>query len=356
LLLFFRATDTLKKNDTTMKAAVFTGEPGVQLRDVPAPEICHEEALMKVHSVGVCGSDLFICSGKNPRVKPPVIPGHEVVGEILEIRTESETALGLNDRVAVVPNISCGTCSPCQRGLRHLCTSLKVLGAQADGGYAEYMKVPLSNLLRLPEKLAFDKAVLAEPLAVAVHAVRRAHIDVADRAVVIGAGPIGLLVAQVARLSGCASVIVVDLAQSRLQLAREFGFETILASQINPVDEIRAMTDGVGVDIVFECVGHPSTIPQLTAITKERGQIVVVGLFKELAPTDWFQVQRKEQDLTGAWMYHADDFARALTLLGQGNVDPGRLISHTFPLKQAQEAMNLVRDAKNSMKVVLSNF
>ena len=337
-----------------MKAAVFTGEPGVQFCEVPKPEISRDEALIQVHSVGICGGDLFICSGKNPRVKPPVIPGHEVVGEIREIQTNTDTALEVGDRVAVVPNVSCGTCSPCQRGLRHLCSALQVLGAQTDGGYAEYMKVPVSNLLRIPNKLTFETAVLAEPVAVAVHAVRCAQVDIGDRAVVIGAGPIGLLVAQVARLAGCISVVVVDLQETRLRTAQQLGFETILASQVNPVDAVQAMTDGAGMDVVFECVGHPSTIPQLTVMAKEQGQIVVVGLFKELASIDWFQVQRKEQRLTGAWMYHTGDFVRALTLLEETGLAAERLISHTFPIEEAQEALNTAQNGKDSMKVVLT--
>jgi (R,R)-butanediol dehydrogenase/meso-butanediol dehydrogenase/diacetyl reductase len=186
-----------------MKAAVFDGHCGVRIVGCPIPEIGINEALIKVKYVGICGSDITLYMGKNHRAKIPVIPGHEFVGDIVDIKDKASTGFTIGNRVAVIPTLTCNSCELCKTGRRHLCKAIHFIGIQTDGGFAEYAKVPVANLIHIPAGMVFEKAVLVEPVAVASHAIRLARLEVGDFAVIIGAGPIGLLVAMLARYSGC---------------------------------------------------------------------------------------------------------------------------------------------------------
>ena len=336
-----------------MKAAIFDGQCGVQIIDRPLPEIGMAEALIKVKYVGICGSDITIYTGKNPRAKVPLIPGHEIVGEIVKISEVKDGNFKVGDRIAVLPTLTCGSCELCNNGKRHLCKSLHFIGIQTDGGYAEHVKVPVSNLYHLPDGLPFEKAVLVEPLAVAIHAARLAKIEVGDEALIMGAGPIGLLVAMVARLSGCFKVIVSEVSPSRIKLARSLGFETVDASGEDASEKLLSYTNGRGFDLIFECVGHPSTVNQLIELGRPEAQLIVVGAFKEPPAFDLFRMSRKEQRLVAAWTYTKDDFSTAIKYLSESDTPFERVISHFIALDQARQAMEMVMNAKESMKVVL---
>ena len=338
-----------------MRAARFEGSPGVRAVETLVPEIGPGEALVRVNRVGICGSDLHITSGKNPRVKAPVIPGHEIVGQIAELAETGETPFHFQtgDRVAIFPVDSCMRCPSCLAGEYQLCRSLRIIGAQRDGGYAEYVAVPVRNLVPLPEDLAWDRAVLVEPLAVAVHAVRMSRPETGDAAVVIGAGPIGMLVAQVARHTGCSPLIMSEVSKTRIELAGTLGFECLDGSAPDFVERVLARTEDQGAERVFECVGHPATLEHIIRIGRTRARIVIVGVFKEPAPLDLFALSKKEQNLTATWMYSFDDFKRAVRLLSEEAVHTDGLVSHVLPLKDAQHGLDLVRGAAGSMKVVL---
>jgi 2-desacetyl-2-hydroxyethyl bacteriochlorophyllide A dehydrogenase len=335
-----------------MKAAVFDGRSGVRIVDRPIPEVGRNEALVKVKYVGICGSDLTIYLGKNPRAKIPVTPGHEIVGEIVALKGASAAPLAVGDRVAVVPTLTCGSCELCRTGRRHLCKAIHFIGIQTEGGFAEYVKVPVDNLLRLPEGLSFEKAVLVEPVAVAIHAIRLARVEAGDFAVVVGAGPIGLLVAMLARHSGC-EVLISEISESRAQFAEELGFATVHAARADLVGRVKELTGERGADLIFECVGHPSTIDPMIEMGRPEAQFVVVGAFKEPAPIDLFRMSRKEQRVVASWTYTMDDFRRAVRFLDESAIPFERIISHFIPLDQAQEAMAMIRQADKAMKVVL---
>ncbi len=336
-----------------MRAALFNGKSEVLFVNAPKPELLTGEALIKVKYVGICGSDIAIYTGKNPRAKVPLIPGHEIVGEIIEISEVGDNDFQIGDRVAVLPTLTCGLCELCNNGKRHLCKSLHFIGIQTDGGYAEYVKTPVANLYHLPDSLPFEKAVLVEPLAVALHAARLARIEAGDRALVMGAGPIGLLEAMVARLSGCFKVIVSEVSSSRIKLAQSLGFETVDASQADSNGQLLGYTDGRGFDLIFECVGHPSTISQLIELGKPEAQLIVVGAFKEPPALDLFRMSRKEQRLVASWTYTKDDFAKAINYLNENGTPFERVISHFIELDQARQALEMVKNAKDSMKVIL---
>ncbi|NLN17162.1 MAG: alcohol dehydrogenase catalytic domain-containing protein [Firmicutes bacterium] len=331
-----------------MKAAVFTGEPGLSLQERPCPQAGPGQGLIRVRYAGICGSDLYICSGRNPRVKPPVVPGHEFVGEIVEADSPE---LKAGDRVAVEPLLACGRCSACRRGAYHVCRELRLLGVQVDGGFAEYVVAPLDRIVKLPDGLSLEHAVLTEPLAVAIHGLRQATLELGDRVVVLGGGPVGILLAQAARLAG-ARVMVSEVNPHRREVAAQMGF-TVIDGGGDPVAEVLALTDGEGADVVYEAAGAEATAAQMAQMTRIKGQIVVVGVYKDLAPVDLLQISFREQTLRGSRVYNYQDFQRAIELLAQGQIDVDRTVTHVFPLDQVQEAMAAAAGDVDGVKVVL---
>src|ERR1700686_3300011 len=213
---------------TTMLAARYLGPHRVKSQEVSVPEIGNEEALIEVEACGFCGSDINIIAGTHPRAKAPLTLGHELSGRIVEIQTiEGELAIG--DRVTTYPLISCGHCHACTHGHPHVCKNLKLYGFDVDGGMAQYVKLPVSSLIKLPGGMSARIGALIEPLAVAVHGVARANLDQVEFAVVLGAGPIGLLTALVAQARGIPQVIISDVLTSRKEFAESLGLRAVEA-------------------------------------------------------------------------------------------------------------------------------
>lgn len=338
-----------------VKAAVFRGGYyDVCIEDVPEPVPGPGEAVIRVEYAGICGSDLTVCEGGFRRVRPPVILGHEFSGRVEEVHDGCAVGLSKGTPVVVEPLLSCGECYACRSGFAHVCKQLRLIGIDVDGAFAPYVKVLLQKVYRVPDTLPLDQAALVEPLAVAVHVVRRSKLKVGDSVIVFGAGPIGVLVAQVARVSGASRVIVVEISEFRLSLAQRLGFATVDAS--DPAEATRIiddLTQAEGGDVVFEVTGATSVASQLVRHTRIRGQIVIVGVFKDLAAVDMQGVALKELSVIGSRVYEAFDFARAIDLLSQGKVDVSPLISHVLPVVETARALEVARQARESMKVLL---
>ncbi len=328
-----------------MKAVVFEGHSQLHVAEEPAPSAGPGEAIVRVAYSGVCGSDLTLFAGKNPRAKLPVIPGHELSGEVVSVGDALEPSgrgIGPGSRVAILPTLSCGTCDLCRRNLRHLCRSLRFLGIQTNGGMAELVKAPVANLYPVADTLSYEVAALAEPLAVAVHGTRRARVDIGDSVLVIGAGPIGLMVALTATIAGCSRVVVTEVAEQRIRAARALGLETCEIRRDEPISELVARLGGDNAEVVFECTGHPSATIQMIEAGQFAGQVVIVGAFKEPTPVDLFRLSRKELWVTGSFAYTADDFARAIELLTRYGDRFEPLITHVLPLEQTKSAVEMM--------------
>ncbi|RYD04762.1 hypothetical protein N752_12620 [Desulforamulus aquiferis] len=287
-----------------MKAAVYLGKEEIGLKEVERPSLNPDEVLIRIHSAGICGSDLGIYSGKHPRAKAPLIMGHEFTGEVVESLAAD---IEVGDRVTVNPLISCGVCQPCQTGNAHVCRKLGLVGIDIDGGFAEYVKVDSSKILKLPKDLPLDIACLVEPLAVCVHAVRKSTFKVGDNVVVLGGGPIGLLTAIAARYAGASQVLLTEVNEGRCELAKSFGFTVIEAAQ-NPETEVLKLTGDVGADVVFEAAGVPATAALTTKLVKISGQIVIVGVFKEPPKIDLQAVNFRELSIIGVRVYTPKDY------------------------------------------------
>jgi (R,R)-butanediol dehydrogenase / meso-butanediol dehydrogenase / diacetyl reductase len=339
-----------------MKAAQFNGtNPGVSIVNVAKPEIGDEEALVKVLFTGICGSDPFHVSGQNPRVRNPLIPGHEFSGVIEDIKSKN-TSFQSGNRVTAFPPTSCGHCEACLSGHYQLCRPLTMIGTQLNGALAEYVVVPVPNLILLSDSLNMEHGALIEPLAVAMHGVRLSRPEIGDAALVIGGGPIGLFTAQLLRLSGCHPVIVSEISPSRRNLAEGMGFSLVDPMDRSGVEQVIHRTGSRGFDIVIECVGHPSTIESIITMGAMRSRVVIVGAFHEPAAVDIFNMSKKEQTLIPSWQYERDDFRRVAALLAANILNLEGIISHRFKLDEADKAITIVRDAGDSLKVLVQIF
>src|SRR4051812_41848631 len=335
-----------------MRALVYIGPDQLELSEMAAPAPEPGEALVRVRYAGICGTDLHLWHGEMTAVRAPVVVGHELVGEVVEDTTGQYEA---GQRVAVEPLLVCGVCRACREGASHVCRNLRVQGVHANGGAAELRATPTDRLHPIPDGISWEAAACTEPTSVAVHMVRRAGVELGDTVLVLGGGPIGFLVASVAKAAGARRVLVSEVSQSRLALCRQAGLETIDASQADPIAVIRDLTDGEGADVVVEAVGHAVTVGQMVAACRVRGRILVGGIGGAPNPVDLAAVVFKELTLVGSRVYESRDMATALQLLGSGALDVDGLVTRTVPLELAvQDGYQRLRDSRDEMKVLLA--
>ena len=275
--------------------------------------------------VGLCGTDLHIVAGQHPRARLPLVLGHEIVG----IATTGRWA---GRAVVVDPTISCGECAACARGEDHVCQRLSLIGIDRPGGLAGRLRVSEAKLHPVPESLSLPAAALAEPLAVAVHAVGRAGPCLGARVAILGAGPIGLLIAMVARASGAHAVLLVEPARVRREAAARLGFQAA-------ADPEAAGTAGRLADIVFDAAGAAAAIRDATRLARPRGVIVVAGVHGQAAAVDLRTVTFAELTLLGTRVYRPADIEVAIGLLADGVLDVTRLISRTVDLAGVPAAL-----------------
>jgi len=329
-----------------MAAFVWRGGAEVAVEEVPRPAPPEGWALVDVDFAGICGTDLHICAGEHPRAQAPLVLGHEVVGRL------RGAAGGLPDGapVAVEPLLSCGTCPPCRAGRPHVCERLRLIGIDVPGGVAEQVAVPVERLVALPEGLDARRAAFAEPLAVCVHAVRRAQVPLGEPVVVAGAGPIGLGVALCARLAGAGSVLVSEPAPARRAIAEALGFGVLDAA--DPLGDLRSRTGGVRATVAFDTAAHPAVAAQITGMTATSGRIVVVGTYGHPPAVDLQDVVFRELEAVGVRVYTRRDVETAVALLADGRVDPDPLVTSVVRLAEAPRALARLRSGEE-LKVLI---
>jgi (R,R)-butanediol dehydrogenase / meso-butanediol dehydrogenase / diacetyl reductase len=318
----------------TMLAARYLGPDRIEAEEVSLPVIGEEEVLLQVEACGFCGSDINIIAGTHPRARAPLTMGHELSGRIVEINS-SRDDFAVGERVTMYPLISCGACYACTHGNAHVCRRLRLFGFDVDGGMAEFIKLPVSSLMKLPKGMPAQIGALIEPLAVAVHGVARASLEGVNVAVVLGAGPIGLLTALVAQAQGVPHVVISDVVAWRLELGQSLGLRGVKAG-----DDLKALvmslTDGNGADIVYECAGHPSSAREMTALARSRGVIVNLSVFKNPVEVDLQAINFKEIEMVGSRVYERRDFEEAIQLAMKLPLQ--RIVSYTFPLRDVSQA------------------
>jgi (R,R)-butanediol dehydrogenase/meso-butanediol dehydrogenase/diacetyl reductase len=332
-----------------MLAARYLGPDRIEPVEVPVPGVGPGEALVRVDACGFCGSDIGIISGVHPRATFPLTVGHEFCGRVEALHTNG-SALKKGDFVTLYPLIFCGECLPCRTGNPHVCRTLRLYGFDQDGGMAEYVSVPAKSLIKLPEGMSPLVGVLIEPLAVAVHGVSRAPLDGVRTAVVIGAGPIGLLTALVARARGIEHVVISDVLPSRLKLAAELGLSAFAAGE-QLTQHVHEMTDREGADLLFECAGAPGSARDMTSLVRSRATIVNLGVFKKPVPVDMQAVNFKELTILGSRVYSRRDFDDAVQLAT--TLPLQRIVTHSFPIREVKSAFSCFEQGNGVCKVVV---
>jgi threonine dehydrogenase-like Zn-dependent dehydrogenase len=298
-----------------MKALVYTRPRRLELLDLPQPSLKPEEVLLRVRAVGVCGSDLDGFLGKSKKRIPPLVLGHEFSGEVTETgRDVSRFARG--EAAAVYPLIGCAQCRYCATHRQNLCPKRQVYGLDFHGAMAEYVAVPESCLFRVPASLSYVEAALVEPLANAIHVVRKCSVIRDQTGLVYGVGPIGLMIFLVARRFGARQLAVVDVNPNRLSVLRSLGADLVVdASQTDPLPGILDWTQGNGVDFAIDAVGCSTSRQNCLSASAPGGTIVWIGLSELGCELEALSVVTREVDIRGSYAYSQDDFAEAMALL-----------------------------------------
>ena len=329
--------------------------PGkIEFRDVPVPKVKEGQVLVKIKRIGICGSDIHVYHGKHPYTSYPVVQGHEVSGEIVKL-TDGGSNFKEGDKVTIQPQIVCGRCYSCKHGQNHICDNLKVMGFQATGMASEYFAVDLKKVLKLPENISYDHGALVEPLAVAVHALKRGGDIKRRKILILGAGPIGNLVAQAANGMGAQSVMITEISDYRINIARECGINYCLNSKTQDIGEELINTFGKDkADLILECVGINTTTEQAIANARKGTDIIVVGVFAEKATVDLGLVQDRELKLIGTLMYQEEDYRKAIELIEESKVKLDPIITEHFPFEDYLEAYKYIEEKKDKiMKVMI---
>ncbi len=337
-----------------MRQAVMTAPGSIEIRELEKPKPAKGEVLMRVRRIGVCGSDIHVYHGLHPYTSYPVVQGHEVSGTIDELGT-GVSPWKVGEKVTFMPQISCGKCYPCRNGMYHICDSLRVMGFQAPGAGQDFFAVEASKVIALPESLSLDAGAMIEPLAVAVHALRRGGGAEGKRVAVVGAGPIGNLVAQAARALGARDTLVMDKSAYRLMLAKECGAgHAADASAVELDGAIRSAFGADRADLILECVGSEATMAQAVAAARKGSTIVVVGVFGKKPVADLGLVQDRELSLVGTLMYRREDYDDAVALASSGKMALDRLVTNRFGFADYLEAYRFIEKAgERAMKVMI---
>lgn len=337
-----------------MKASRFLGNKTFAVTDLPTPHAGPGELVLRNQVCGVCGTDVHIYHGEpgSADVNPPVVLGHEYSGEVVEVG-EGVTGFAVGDHVTVDPNIYCGHCAYCQNGKKQLCPSMEAIGVTRDGGFAQYSRIPASQAFKLEPTFPWEAAAMAEPLACCLHGIDLAGIQVGDKVCVVGGGAIGLLMVQLAKLSGASQIVLSEPNEKRRQVGLQLGANTALDPTRPDAQEAFAQVLGGGANVVIECVGNVPAVKSAFQFAGKGATVLLFSVPKVDATFDLplFDVYKKELTIKGSFV-NPDTHARAVALINSGKVDFGPIITHRFPLDQLPEAIAMqMSDA--SIKVVV---
>jgi L-iditol 2-dehydrogenase len=342
-----------------MKSLLLSEYNHLEIVDLPVPALESHEVLVKVEACGICGSDVHGYDGTSGRRIPPIVMGHEAAGTIAALGSEV-TGLTEGDRVTFDSTVYCGRCEFCARGEVNLCEHRQVVGVSCGdyrrhGAFAEYVALPQHILYRLPESISFAEAAMLEAVSVALHAVRISPISEAKTALVIGAGMIGLLTMQAAKAAGCGRVLIADVDASRLKLAMEVGADVALhASGDALIADVLRLTDGRGVDVVFEAVGRNETVQAAIDCARKGGAVTMIGNIAAEVALPLQKVVTRQLRLQGSCA-SAGEYPEAIALVASGRIQVKPLITAVAALEEGPRWFERLHAREpNLMKVVLT--
>ena len=328
-----------------MKAVrlVNVGQP-LQTQEVPIPAIGDREVLVRVRAAGICHSDVHYRAGLSPVYPLPLTLGHEVAGIVEKVGAQV-TNVKTGARVCMHYNLTCGDCYYCSAGSEQFCESVRMLGHHADGGFAEYIAVPARNAFSLPEEIPFEQgATLMCASATAYHALSKARLRAGERVAVFGAGGLGQSAIQLARAFGAVDVIAVDINEEKLKLAAQHGASAVNAIKLDPVLEIRRLTNGKGADVAIEMIGLTETMRQSVQCLAVLGRAVIVGLSdRPLEIETYRELLGKEAEIIGSNDHLAQELPALIELARRRVLDTSQIVTRTVPLEAG--AINQVLDA-----------
>lgn len=335
-----------------MQAAYYEGNEKIRIGECHAVAPGPGQVQIQVSHCGICGTDLHIFHGKmDARVRMPAVLGHEMSGTIAVLGAGVE-GFRTGERVTVMPLDPCNDCPACRAGHSHICQHLKFIGIDTPGAMQGLWTVPAHTLHRLPDALSMEQGALVEPIAVACHDVRLGEVKAGEYVVVQGGGPIGILVALVAKNAG-ARVLLTEVNPFRVQLARELGLETMDPRASDLVDYVNAQTGDAGADVVFECSGSHAAAEMMTKLGRTRGRIVVVAMFPDPPKVDLFRFFWRELRLLGARVYQDEDFERAIQLAASGALPLNRIITAVYPMEGLETGFRQMEKGGDVMKVLI---
>ena len=338
-----------------MLQQVMTAPGKIGFHEVPVPEISEGEVLIKIMKIGICGSDIHVYHGEHPFTSYPVTQGHEVSGEVVKTGT-AVSGIKPGQKVTIQPQVVCGRCYPCRHGKYNLCEELKVMGFQTTGVASHYFAVDQAKVTPLPDEMSYDEGAMIEPLAVAVHAVRRAGDVKGAKIAVLGAGPIGILVAQAAKGMGADQVMITDVSSLRLEKAKECGVDFCVNTRNQDFGE--AMVHNFGpdkADVIYDCAGNNITMGQAIKYARKGSLIILVAVFAGPGQLDLAVLNDHELDLNTSMMYRNEDYLDAIRLVNEKKVVLAPLVSKHFAFGDYLKAYQYIDENREStMKVIIN--
>lgn len=336
-----------------MKAVRFVGvKQALEIQDIPIPEIGERDILVKVKAAGICHSDAHYRAGIS-LVKPvPLTLGHEVAGVVEKIGKQV-TNVKIGERVCLHYNITCGDCYHCSTGNDQFCEKVLMLGHYTNGGYAEYISVPARNAIHLPDEIPFEQgATLMCASATAFHALKKSRIKAGEKVAIFGVGGLGQSAIQLAKAFGAIEVYAIDIDQDKLNLAKEYGAIPVNAKQVNPVDEIKKLTNNKGVDVAIEMIGLSQTMKQAIQIAGVMGRVVIVGLSSQpIEVNTYTEILGNEVELIGSNDHHLAELPLLVDLARRKILDTSKIVTKTVPL-DAEEINQVLDDLENFSSAV----
>ena len=334
-----------------MKAIVIPNPNEIEIREVPMPEVKEGEALLKIKYVGICGADVASFTGNQPFTTDPRIPGHEFSAEIVEI-PENDRGLRKGDIVTCNPYFNCGGCYSCERGYVNCCTDNQTMGVQRDGAFCEYVAMPVERIYD-GKGLSAEELALIEPFSISQHAISRAEIKKNDSVLIIGAGPIGLF-ALLAAKQKCKKIVVADILDNRLNLAKEYGADAVVNTKNQSLEEFtKEFTNGNGFDVCIEACGAPETFLGCIENAAFAANIILIGNGKRETVFNHSILLKKELNVHGSRNALKEDFLNNIDTVASEKADVMKMVSGVYSMADAVSAFEALRNNDGTLAKLL---
>ncbi len=334
-----------------MKAIVIDTPNKIEIKEIPMPEVKENEALLKVKCVGICGADVASYTGNQPFTTYPRIPGHEFSAEIVTI-PENDKGLKVGDIVTCNPYFNCGECYSCERGYVNCCTDNQTMGVQRDGAFCEYIAMPVERVFS-GKGLSAEELALIEPFSISQHAVSRATIKESDTVLVVGAGPIGLF-ALIAAKQKCKKIVVADILDNRLNLAKEYGADAVVNTKTQSLEEFtKEFTDGRGFDVCIEACGAPETFLNCIDCAAFAANIILIGNGKRETNFVHSIILKKELNIHGSRNALNADFINNINLVADKKADVMKMVSGIYDMENATDAFEALKNNDGTLAKIL---